>query len=146
MERFSKGGDGAAGNLFATLTTLLAIAALARNFLPPDWIRAIRRLGNRFTSWLDPFCYYTIQEFTGQSPDQNYEQVKQYLSGKGTANARRYVHHRNDQRAESRFDHHVLTPSCRARGADRKSTLLRVVVKGPGQSTKECSSACLCSG
>lgn len=91
MDRLSKGGDGAAGNLFATLTTLLAVAALARNFLPPDWIRAIRRLGNRFTSWLDPFCYYTIQEFTGQSPDQNYEQVKQYLSGKGTASARRYV-------------------------------------------------------
>lgn len=89
MDRLTKGGDGAAGNLFATLTTLLAVAALARNFLPPDWIRAIRRLGNRFTSWLDPFCYYTIQEFTGPSPDQNYEQVKQYLSGKGTANARR---------------------------------------------------------
>lgn len=90
MDRLAKPSDSANGNVFAAFTTLLAVAALARNFLPPDWIRAIRRLGNKVTSWLDPFCYFTIQEFTGQSPDQNYEQVKLYLSGKGTAGARRF--------------------------------------------------------
>jgi len=83
-------GEGLTGSLFATLTTLVAVAALARNFLPPDWIRAIRRLGNKITNYFDPFCYFTFQEFTGQSPDQNYDKVKLYLSGKGIAAARRY--------------------------------------------------------
>lgn len=82
-------GDGFTGNLFATLTTVVAVAALARNFLPRDWIRAIRRFGNRITNLLDPFCYFTISEFTGQTPDQNYEKVKLYLSEKGVASARR---------------------------------------------------------
>ena len=84
-------GEGLTGSFFATLTTLVAVAALARNFLPPDWIRAIRRLGNKITNYLDPFCYFTFQEFTGQSPDQNYDKVKLYLSGKGIAAARRYI-------------------------------------------------------
>ena len=81
--------EGFTGSLFATLTTLVAVAALARNFLPPDWIRAMRRFGNKITKLLDPFCYFTFSEFTGQSPDQNYEKVKLYLSGKGIASARR---------------------------------------------------------
>ena len=81
--------EGLTGSLFATFTTVVAVAALARNFLPPDWIRAIRRFGNRVTKLLDPFCYFTFSEFTGQSPDQNYEKVKLYLSGKGIASARR---------------------------------------------------------
>ncbi len=84
-------GEGLTGSFFATLTTLVAVAALARNFLPPDWIRAIRRFSNKITNLLDPFCYFTFQEFTGQSPDQNYDKVKLYLSGKGIAAARRYV-------------------------------------------------------
>lgn len=83
--------EGLTGSLFATLTTFVAVAALARNFLPPDWIRAIRRFGNKITNYLDPFCYFTFQEFTGQSPDQNYDKVKLYLSGKGIAAARRCV-------------------------------------------------------
>ena len=84
-------GEGLTGTLFATLTTFVAVAALARNFLPQDWIRAIRRFSNRITNLLDPFCYLTFHEFTGQSPDQNYDKVKLYLSGKGIAAARRYV-------------------------------------------------------
>lgn len=82
-------GDGFTGSLFATLTTFVAVAALARNFLPNDWIRAIRRFGNNITNLLDPFCYFTFNEFTGQSPDQNYDKVKLYLSEKGVAAARR---------------------------------------------------------
>ena len=84
-------GDGLTGSLFATLTTLVAVAALARNFLPPDWIRAIRRLGHKVTNLLDPFCYFTFVEFTGHTPDQNYDKVKLYLSSKGIASARRQV-------------------------------------------------------
>lgn len=89
MESRSPKGEGLAGTLFASLTTLVAVAALARNFLPQDWIRAIRRLSTRLTNLLDPYCYLTFHEFTGQSPDQNYEQIKLYLSGKGMAAARR---------------------------------------------------------
>lgn len=83
--------EGLTGTLFASLTTLVAVAALARNFLPQDWIRAIRRFSTRFTNWLDPFCYLTFHEFTGQSPDQNYDKIKLYLSGKGVAAARRIL-------------------------------------------------------
>ena len=82
-------GDGFTGQLFATFTTFVAVAALARNFLPHDWVRAIRRFGNNITKLLDPFCYFTFNEFTGQSPDQNYDKVKLYLSDKGVASARR---------------------------------------------------------
>ena len=91
MDPFSKGGDAWAGNMLAAFSMLMAIAAVAARYLPVEWIRSLRSLGNRVTNMLDPFCYYTIREFTGQNPDQNYELVKQYLSGKGTANARRYA-------------------------------------------------------
>ena len=83
-------GDGLTGSLFASLTTIIAVAALARNFLPHDWIRAIRRFGNNITKLLDPFCYFTFNEFAGQSPDQNYDRVKLYLSDQGVASARRW--------------------------------------------------------
>ena len=82
--------EGLTSNLFAILTTLVAVAALARNFLPPDWTRAVRRFGNAIVKLLDPFCYFTFSEFTGQSADQNYEKIKLYLSGKGIASARRW--------------------------------------------------------
>ncbi|KAL0037946.1 hypothetical protein WJX79_006586 [Trebouxia sp. C0005] len=122
-------GEGLTGSFFATLTTLVAVAALARNFLPPDWIRAIRRLGNKITNYLDPFCYFTFQEFTGQSPDQNYDKVKLYLSGRGIAAARRVLVSQPKNSAQPVFalaDNEALTDKQEADIIEKKGRELLV--------------------
>ncbi|KAK9842389.1 hypothetical protein WJX84_008256 [Apatococcus fuscideae] len=78
-------------SFWALLTTVLAILAVARTALPTEWLRFFRRLGARLFAYLDPYSTYTFHEFAGSSPDQNYERVKTYLSGRGVQDARRVL-------------------------------------------------------
>ncbi len=68
---FSSTKDGKQDSSFwALLTTLVALAALARSLLPPGVLRFVRRLCTRVFAYLDPYSTYTVHEFAGTSPDQ----------------------------------------------------------------------------
>ena len=77
----------------ATVTTVLALLALFRNFLPQELIRALHRLSRRLMAYFSSYVYFRISEFTGESSavEQVYEKAKRYLSGRGTNMAHKMV-------------------------------------------------------
>ena len=84
-------GGGQWDGMFASLTTLIAVLALARNFLPQEWVRAVRRMCYKLTDYLNPYVVYHIPEFSSESSavEQVYEKARRYLSGRGTDSAHR---------------------------------------------------------
>ena len=102
MLRASRPDGSGWDGVFASITTFIAVLALAKNFLPPEWIRLVRRFCYKLTDFLNPYATFTITEFTnGSVPERIYDQVKLYLSGRGTHGASRVVvtHPKNSARA-----------------------------------------------
>ena len=79
--------------VFATLTTVIALLALAKQFLPEEWVRLVRSFCHKLTDWLNPYTIYVIPEFSSDSSavEQTYEKAKQYLSRRGSSSAHRLV-------------------------------------------------------
>lgn len=79
--------------LIPALTTCIAVLALARQFLPQEWVRLVRRVSHRLTDYFNPFVVFVIPEFSSDSSavETSYDKAKQYLSARGTDTAHRLV-------------------------------------------------------
>ena len=108
------GGSASLPTLWAFVTTLLALAAVAQQLMPRHWLRSAKGTVTRLLERLDPYSMYEIkvgctpracqltpslqlevarvlQEFSGSLPDALYEHCTAYLSGKGNADVHRLL-------------------------------------------------------
>ena len=86
------GGDifGQWDGVFGT-SALIAVLLAGKQFLPQEWVRAVRRLAFRLTNWLNPFMFYTLAEFPDQQStvSELYDRSRLYLSRLGADSAHR---------------------------------------------------------
>jgi len=77
--------------IVATVTTALTIAALVKSLLPAEWVRESYKMLSKLGRVAEPFCFFTFHEFSGQTPDHNYDKIEVYLSDEATAQVHRWV-------------------------------------------------------